>query len=416
MTSLKLCLATQLYHPYYAGGAMRYRSYLPGLRQRQICTEVFTSTPSQERTEKFRSGQANHQTQPGQLLPVETDQNSPVYRVQLAEERAWRRVMQYGQALVDFCQQLDTQPDVVQFLPLPPWSVPALQKLRRLHIPLAYAYNLINNPQRSLAGRLRQMAAKRLQFPLLDCIIVQSSVMAQTLRNEGVNGRIEIIPNGVDTVRFAPTSNTAAREIIRQSLNIEPMAPIILYVGAIEPRKGSDLLFDAWAKLAPEFPQAHLVLAGPRLDQSDPMLAHFHHRLEGIIDASGTRDRVHFVGRVGNVERYFQAADLFVFPSRREGLPNVIMEAMATGLPVVTTPFIGFADELGQPEEQFLLAEHDASHLYEQMRRVLLDENLQARLSRNGRIWATTHLDIENILDRYAALYRELAETAKQRN
>jgi len=388
---------------------MRYRSYLPGLQQRGICTEVFTGTPGLARVEKFSGATAVPHGPPGHLLPVETDQNSSVYRVRLTDDRPWRRVMQFGQALVTFCQQPETRPDVVQFLPLPPWSVPALQKLRRQHMPLAYAYNLINSPPRRLAGRLQQLAARRLQFPLLDCIIVQSSVMAQTLRDVGVNGRIEIIPNGVDTERFAPLAETAVPNPIRQSLNIDPAAPVLIYVGAIEPRKGTDLLFAAWARLAQEFPTAHLVLVGPRLDQSDPMLAHFHQRLETLIQASGTRERVHFVGRVDNVAAYLQAADLFVFPSRREGLPNVVMEAMATGLPVVTTPFIGLSAELGVAGEQYLLAEHDAGQLYEVMRQVLLDDVLRERLGRNGRSWATTHLDIKAILDRYAALYLELA-------
>lgn len=388
---------------------MRYRSYLPGLHRRGICTEVFTGTPSQERMAKFSRGTAVSLEQPGQQLSVETDQNAPVYRVRLTDNRPWRRVMQFGQALVEFCQQPATQPDVVQFLPLPPWSVPALQRLRRQHIPLAYAYNLIHNPPRNLAGRLQHLAARRLQFPLLDCIIVQSSVMAQKLRAMGVNGRIEIIPNGVDTERFAPQGETAVPSPIRQTLNVDPTAPVLIYVGAIEPRKGSDLLFAAWARVASEFPTAHLVLVGPRLDQADPDLTHFHQRLEALIQASGTRKRVHFVGRVDNVAAYLQAADLFVFPSRREGLPNVVMEAMASGLPVITTPFVGLSAELGRAGEQYLLAEHDAGDLYECIRQVLLDDELRARLGRNGRSWATTHLDIEMILDRYAALYRELA-------
>ncbi len=388
---------------------MRYRGYLPGFRERQICTEVFTGTPSQERVDKFSTDQTRQDIRPGQLLPVEEDQQSAVYRVRLADNGSWRRVMQYGQALVNFCQLPETRPDIIQFLPLPPWSVPALQKLRRSGIPLAYAYNLINSPQTSLMGHLRHLAAQRLQFPLLDCTIVQSSIMAQALRDEGLTGRIEIIPNGVDKVRFCPARDTAVRTKIRQSLGINQNAPVIIYVGAIEPRKGSDLLFAAWAKLAPEFPQAHLVLVGPRLDLTDTGLSHFQQRLEALIQASASADRVHFVGRVENVEAYLQMADLFVFPSRREGLPNVVLEAMATGLPVITTPFVGLSAELGQAGKHYLLAEHDADHLCQLIRQVLLEDVRGEQLGRNGRNWVETHLGIETILDRYAELYRELA-------
>ncbi|MCP4420172.1 MAG: glycosyltransferase family 4 protein [Chloroflexi bacterium] len=409
MTPIKLCLASQLYHPYYAGGALRYRGYLPGLRERQICTEVFTATPSQARVAKFSPGQSIHEANPGQMLLVERDQDTPVYRVRLVDNGSWRRVMQYGEALVQFCQRPNTRPDLIQFLPLPPWSIPALRKLRRMNIPLAYAYNLINAPQNSVMGRLRQMAARRYQFPLLDCVIVQSNVMAQSLRDQGFTGRIEIIPNGVDTVRFRPELDTAVCTQIRQSLGIAPDAPIIIYVGAIEPRKGSDLLFSAWVKAASELPRAHLVLVGPRLDLSDPALTRYHQKIETLIQASAAEDRVHFVGRVDNVAAYLQAANLFVFPSRREGLPNVMMEAMATGLPVITAPFIGLSPELGRADEHYLLADHDALHLAQLIKQVLSEASLAERLGQNGRTWVETHLDIETVLDKYADIYRELA-------
>ena len=413
MTPLELCLASQLYHPYYAGGAQRYRSYLPGLRQRQVCTEVFTATPSQERVAKFNAGSTSPKLNPGQVLPVENDQETPIYRVQLGEKRKSQRVLQYGEALVQFCQQPNTRPDVVQFLPLPPWSIPALRQLRQLNIPLAYAYNLINGQQKSVRGRLLQLVARRYQFPLLDCVLVQSSIMADSLRAEGFRGRIEIIPNGVDTERFKPEVDTAVRQQIRQTLGIDPSAPVLIYVGAIEPRKGSDLLFAAWAKIAPELPNAHLILLGPRLDEGDPALAGFQRKLDALIHASGAAERVHFMGRVDDVVPYLQAADLFVFPSRREGLPNVVLEAMATGLPVVTTPFVGLSAELGQAETHYLLANFDAEHLAQRIRQLLLEPSLAEQLGRNGRSWVETHLDLNNILDKYAALYRELAGRAK---
>ena len=413
MTPLKLCLASQLYHPYYAGGAQRYLSYLPGLRQRQVCTEVFTATPSQERVTKFNADLTFSKLNPGQILPVENDQETPIYRVQLGEKRKSQRVLQYGEALVQFCQQPNTRPDVVQFLPLPPWSIPALRQLRQLNIPLAYAYNLINGQQKSVRGRLLQLVARRYQFPLLDCVLVQSSIMADSLRAEGFRGRIEIIPNGVDTERFKPEVDTAVRQQIRQTLGIDPSAPVLIYVGAIEPRKGSDLLFAAWAKIAPELPNAHLILLGPRLDEGDPALAGFQRKLDALIHASGAAERVHFMGRVDDVVPYLQAADLFVFPSRREGLPNVVLEAMATGLPVVTTPFVGLSAELGQAETHYLLANFDAEHLAQRIRQLLLEPSLAEQLGRNGRSWVETHLDLNNILDKYAALYRELAGRAK---
>ena len=387
---------------------MRYRRYLPGLRQRQIFTRVFTGTPGRQRIEKFNAAGAWQDWPAGQMLPPETVESTPVYRIRLADNSSARRVVQYSRALVQFCRRPDTRPDVIQFLPLPPWSIPALIKLRRLKIPMAYAYNLLSGTPGSLSARFRQLITWRWQFPLLDCLIVQSSLMQQTLRDKGCRGRIEIIPNGVDTSRFKPAPDAKARNAVRHTLGIGEAAPVIIYVGAVEPRKGSDLLFSAWAKLARRCEEAHLLVVGPRLDLADPALAAFHNKLEDLLTISAARERVHFVGKVENVETYLQTADLFVFPSRREGFPNVVLEAMAAGLPVITTPFYGLSAELGRPGEHYLLAAYDAADLCRLMERVLANKPLAAELGRAGRGWVMARMDIEAVLDQYAALYREL--------
>ena len=110
-----------------------------------------------------------------------------------------------------------------------------------------------------------------------------------------------------------------------------------------------------------------------------------------------------------DVEEHLRAADAFVLASEREGTPNSVLEAMATGLPSVLTRFIGFSERIGRPDEHYLLAQRDAQSLADAVGALLEKPDLRKRLGESARRWVADTLDSERSLDRYAALYRELA-------
>jgi glycosyltransferase involved in cell wall biosynthesis len=160
---------------------------------------------------------------------------------------------------------------------------------------------------------------------------------------------------------------------------------------------------EAFVSLHRSFPQARLLLVGPRHDLARPDLAGFHQRLQEMVGGAG--DQVIFTGPVSDVQPYLQAADLLVFPSRREGMPNVVPEAMASGLPVVMTPFIGLPVEFGKAGEQYLLSSWEPADLAQNIRCLLEDEALRDALGRAARDWVARHLDLEQSLDAYMDLY-----------
>jgi glycosyltransferase involved in cell wall biosynthesis len=282
-----------------------------------------------------------------------------------------------------------------------------------LNIPTVFTYTLAKKLSSNPVKRVLQRRYWRLPFQVVDCVVVSSSVVREIVRGFGVTGRIEIIPNGVDTHRFRPAVNSAERQKIRQALGIGEEAPIIITVGAVGPRKGTDLLLAAWVQLAPRCSQSHLVIVGPRQDLAYPTLEDFRRKLEALVVASGAPDRVHFVGRVENVEEYLRAADVLVFTSLREGMGNVVLEAMASGLPVITTPFLGLPDEFGQPNEHYLLVDRDPSLLSSLIQKVLREGTLRARMGLSARQWVEAGMDVEKSLDQYATLYRELVTRSK---
>jgi glycosyltransferase involved in cell wall biosynthesis len=189
---------------------------------------------------------------------------------------------------------------------------------------------------------------------------------------------------------------------------------MIVTVGAVHPRKGTDLLLQAWPRIVGEISDAHLFLIGMRHDRNNPKLKKFGKSVDALVASSGVADRIHFIGYVPNVAEYLKAADLFLFPSRIEGMPNAMIEAMACGVPVVACPFIGFSPDLGTPREQFVLADHQPEAIAQAALEVLRDDRLQERLSRNARSWVVRTMDIEKTLDRYAMLYREMAASTRK--
>jgi glycosyltransferase involved in cell wall biosynthesis len=316
--------------------------------------------------------------------------------------------------LVRFCQQSDYQPDLIQFVSLPLWCAPWLPRLRYLNIPMVLTHTLAGELSSSPVKRVLQRCYWRLPFELVDCVVVSSGVMREMVRGLGVTRRIEVIPNGVDLRRFRPALNSAERQKVRQTLGIDEAEPIIMTVGSVCPRKGIDLLLATWVQLAPRCSRSHLVIVGPRPDLVDPTLEDFRQKLEALVAASGASDRVHFVGRVENVEEYLRAADMFVFTSRRKGMPNVVLEAMASRLPVITTPFLGLPDEFGQPNEHYLLVDRDPNLLSSLIEKVLKERAMRTKVGLSARRWVETQMDVERSLDQYATLYRELVNHSKK--
>lgn len=172
-------------------------------------------------------------------------------------------------------------------------------------------------------------------------VITRSKDLAQRLGAAGVKAdKLFPIYNGVDIELF----KTSDRRTPRKILGLPQDSKIILYVGNFLPIKNPMLLLRAHAQLtrtlAGNPPHLVLVGAGPMREQ-----------IEEYSQANGTQNRVHLVGPKSSelVARYMQAADILCIPSEHEGVPNVALEAMACGIPVVATKVGGIPEVIDQP-------------------------------------------------------------------
>ena len=406
---LRVCLVAETFYPAYAGGAIQFQQYLPGLRRRSIDVCVFCATPTSIKAQMVGVDETWRSLPNGKLLPIEEVDGTPVHRVRLPDVSSLRRTLLFGRALVDFCRQPRHRMDVVQFLSLSFENLPALFRLRHLGIPMVFTSLMQVKLSSWPLRRALQCQTRKAPAQLVDRIVASSEFMADELRALGVDTDIEIMAHGVDLRRFRPAGQAREGQGVRRSLGIGAEESILLFVGSVTPRKGIDLLLEMWVRLAQKYPRTHLVIVGPRRDRVDPAQRHFHERLEALRVASGAPERVHYVGFVENVDDFMRAADVFLFPSKREGQPNAVLEAMASGLPVVSTPFLGLTAEFGEPGRHYLLADRDPESFTAAVERVLCEQDLREGLARSGRGWVEEHMNVDRILDRYASLYREVA-------
>jgi glycosyltransferase involved in cell wall biosynthesis len=246
-------------------------------------------------------------------------------------------------------------------------------------------------------SRLRRMAGGGILLRILrglDRVIAPSHETETEVRRAGFPpGRIVRIPNSVDVTRFMPGeirhNGTEARTVI--------------FLGRLEPQKGVDTLLQAWAEVAPQLPGAHLRIAG----DGSQVIA-----LRALATQLGLASRVEFLGVVPDPERHLRQASVFVLPSWHEGLPNALLEAMATGLPCVATAIGGTVDVARDERDALLVPPGDSAALAKALLRILTDSDLAGRLGTAARLRVVADFSLDAMVARYEQLYREMRDAA----
>ncbi|OIO91489.1 MAG: hypothetical protein AUJ92_16375 [Armatimonadetes bacterium CG2_30_59_28] len=229
--------------------------------------------------------------------------------------------------------------------------------------------------------------------------------LSESIKEELVNlcntpeERIVVIPNGVDPEEFHPDNRRRFRDAIRQRHALQSDDFVFLFVGNAFRRKGLPLLLEAFAKV--QEPTARLLVVG-RDDANLPWCL-------DLADRLGIRGRTVFVGPSEVVNQYYGACDAFVFPTLYEACALVPLEAMASGVPVLTTRLAGARDVLTDGCDALLFDDPTDSHLVaEHMRRILRDTSLHEQLAVSGRTTAERY-SWDAVAERTLALYHEIA-------
>lgn len=182
--------------------------------------------------------------------------------------------------------------------------------------------------------------------------------------------------NGIDLGHFKMSKEMKERAIeIRRKLNIDEGAFVLGFIGRLVKDKGIVELIVAYRRIS-KLHNCHLLLVGKYEQDLDPLPAN-------ILNEIDKNPTIHFLGYQNDVRPYFASFDIFTFPSYREGLPNVLLQAGAMGLPIVASNCTGNTDIIKHKENGLLVGVGDVDELYSNIEALLLDDEIRKKLSHN---------------------------------
>ncbi|HVS03007.1 MAG TPA: glycosyltransferase [Thermoanaerobaculia bacterium] len=210
--------------------------------------------------------------------------------------------------------------------------------------------------------------------------------------------RLRIIPFG--RVSAEPPARDEAREAVRATLGLPAAARLAVAAGRLVRQKRHDVLLEAFARLAPSHPDLHLAVAGTGELADELRALAALHRVEG---------RVHWLGLVADLPTWLAGCDLFVNSSDHEGLPLVLLDAMAARVPIVATAVSGVPDCIADGETGWLAPPGDPAALAEPMREALARPERARSLGEAARRRVDERFAIDRAAERWGELYEEIA-------
>ncbi len=236
-------------------------------------------------------------------------------------------------------------------------------------------------------GRFGRTIARRCRQA--DAVVSISSPITEELRQDGYDpDRIHALPNGVPV----PETCWQRRDHWRE-------APRAVFVGRLAPEKGLDTLVRAWSNVRASWPTARLTLVGEGPERAG---------LESQVAALGLSDAVEFAGAVTDPTAALRAADLFVLPSREEGMSIALLEAMALGLPLIASSVPGNRRIVQDFKHGRFVSPNDP----EALAAVILDQwqnfDRAVQMGRTARSRVRNEFSIAAVARRHMALFRQL--------
>ena len=283
------------------------------------------------------------------------------------------------------------------------WQVvPALSGFRE--VPLVFIKHIgTQKPKRDPAHRYLY---SRVDFAIAISQVIAKNLLATHPLSED---RVAVIYHGVDVADFQ--RRKVARDRVRREFGFAPETFVVGTMGRLEPHKGHLEFIAAAEKVAERVPQAaFLVVGGPTRGEEEKAEVIYQRWRQSPI-----RDRIQFAGFREDVPEVLSAMDLFVFPSHAEAFGLVLIEAMAAGLPIVTSNCDGVLDAVEDGVNAFMLDPTDVDGIAEKI--VLLAQDLQLRrkFSAASLELARKRFDLNRMADEIEQLYSRLIQKRNSR-
>lgn len=219
-----------------------------------------------------------------------------------------------------------------------------------------------------------------------------------------------VVYNGVDTTRFRPRDRQAARAAV----GVPPEAFCLGLFGSFKPQKNQLMLFSIARQLLDERPETFFLVVGDSLHEGRRDSGSYKQRVTALIDELGLRPRCLFLGNREDIEMLYSACDVTVLPSLHEGTPNVALESMACGVPVVVTDVSDNRIVVPDGEVGFVVPLDRPDLLARRVTELGNDPVKRRRMGAAARAWVEERFSCDHLARNTADVYRELLLAARR--
>ncbi len=240
---------------------------------------------------------------------------------------------------------------------------------------------------------LNDLTFNRISFSMIDKVISITPWEIPILKKFTKESKIEVIPNGMDDILFKKVTPNNFKK--KNNLS----SPLILFFGRLNPTKGPENLAKAAVELTEEGHKINFVWVGP--DEG---------KVDEVKELIKPYKNMRYLGPIKgkeNIAEMYQASDIYVLPSYREGLPLTIFEAMASGLPIIASPVNGIPFEMKEPENGLFVNYGDIKGLKKAILKLLNNKTLSKKISENN-IKKSKQYNWDIIYKRYMEEYKKL--------
>jgi glycosyltransferase involved in cell wall biosynthesis len=228
-------------------------------------------------------------------------------------------------------------------------------------------------------------------------VLCVSEDLYKTARIAGVPAnRCEILENGIDLDDYRRRNSVAAA---KTALGFDPQRTLIGACGRLSAEKGFDVLVAALQPLCEKFSELDCVIIGEGNEKEN---------LSRQVAEAGLSQRVKLLGFRNDVRELYEAFDIFALSSHREGLPNVVLEAMATSVPVVATNINGVPKLVQDGQTGYLVPAADSAALGNALTKLITQPALGQTLGQNGRVFVETHYSFARRMQKLKTIYDQL--------
>ncbi len=262
--------------------------------------------------------------------------------------------------------------------------------VRTIHMPEFYTSGL--DTLRSRLRRRYYILLERLtnHWLMHRVIFVSNRILDQAVQlHLAPLERSEVIPNGIELTHQKPVK---PRSEIRQSLDTPENAIVLIYVGRLEFQKGVDILLHALSDLAAEIPHEVWIIGDGSLRSE----------LESLSKDLHLETRIHFLGQREDVPDLLAASDVFVLPSRYEGMPIALLEAMGSGLPCIVTDVGENGVIVRRANCGYVIPPGEVDRLSDKLRELMSSSELRMEMSTAARFAVNEYTDVEMAARTYA--------------